>query len=1129
MFSETRSSKLLRFSALLFGVVFTLLPVRPIHAQVAGATLSGSVTDQSGAVVPNASIAIKNIATAVTRTVPTDSAGFYSAPNLLPGNYDVTASASGFSAGVQNGISLTVGAQQILNFTLRVGQITQTVEVTTAAPTVELASSAISAVVTATTVRELPLNGRSWTDLATLQPGVDSVQTQAAYSAGPDRGKRGFGNQITVAGARPQQNNYRLDGISINDYDNAAPGSVIGGDLGVDAIEEFSVLTSNYSAEYGRTSGGVVNAITRSGTNQFHGSVYEFLRNSALDARNFFDAAIPPFRRNQFGADAGGPIRKDKTFIFGDYEGIRQSKGITNLDTVPSLQARLGNICSAPDTGNCSPSSVQIDPSAQKYLSFWPAPNGGIRPGTDGDIGLFSFAGQQIVRENFFTVRVDNKFSDKDSLAATYLGDITPYSSPDSLNDVLLSSRTNRQLGVLEETHIFRPALVNSVRIGYSRVAVLNNVGLTAINPLANDPTLAAIPGQFAAQVVVSKVTQFTGGVKANGPGQFFWNSYQVYDDAFWTHGTHSIKFGGAIERMQLNINQLSEASGTFTFPTVPAFLLNQPSRFTAAISNNTEAGVRQSLLGFYVQDDWRARTNLTLNLGLRWEMTTLPSEVHGRIGTLLNITDPSPKLGSPLPVPNSTLHNFDPRVGFAWDPFRNGKTAVRGGFGVFDVLPLVNVYYPPVGGFPFSQTGFLQNSTVLPSTFYAGAAALLTPKSRLASFSDQTGHRSYDMQWNLTVQRELARNLTLLVGYVGSRGVHLPNSNNDRNIVLPTKTPAGYLFPQVDVNGFQCIGSSANNPCPSTTGDLAPKINNGFGDIGGILYGGDSFYHGLEVGLRKAMSHGVALQGSFTWNKSIDTGSAGGIGDQFSNSIGAPPWYDLKSVRGLSDFDIGRTLVVSATWQLPSPKSFSGPAAWVASGWELGAIYKASDGAPFTATLGTDADPLGLNSSDTWDFPNRLTGPACATLTNPGNPDNYIKTQCFAVPTAPDPTFWANNCDPAPPTLGGPIAGSGLSPLACFNLRGNSGRNILIGPGTSNLDLSVFKNNPVKRISESFNVQFRAEAFNVLNRANFAVPVTPDHTDIFDSTGAPTGVAGLLTSTTTTAREIQLALKLIW
>jgi hypothetical protein len=478
------------------------------------------------------------------------------------------------------------------------------------------------------------------------------------------------------------------------------------------------------------------------------------------------------------------------------------------------------------------------------------------------------------------------------------------------------------------------------------------------------------------------------------------------------------------------------------------------------------------------------------------------------------------------LPAPNSTLRNFDPRVGFAWDPFRNGKTAVRGGFGMFDVLPLLYTTFPPVGVFPFHQTGYLQNPKVLPGTFYAGAAALFSRKSALGNYPDQTGHRSYDMQWNLTVQRELARNLTVLVGYVGSRGVHLPNGNNDRNIVLPTKTSAGYLFP---------------NPVGSGT-----LINPNFGDIAGILHTGDSFYHGLEVGVRKAMSHGVALQGSFTWNKAIDNGSASFGGDPFSNSVGAPPWYDLNSIRGLSDFDIGRTLVISATWQIPSPKSFSGLAAWIASGWELGAIYKASDGVPFTPTFGTDADPLGLNSSDTWDFPDRLTDPGCATATNPGNPNTYIKTQCFAVPTAPCPAgttaatcpFYngsASNgigCDPFPATLqpSDPTLPPVPAPFPqCFNLRGNGGRNILIGPGTSNVDLSVFKNNPVKRISESFNVQFRVEIFNALNRANFAVPVTPDNTDIFDSTGSPTGVTGLLKSTTTTAREIQFALKLIW
>jgi len=265
-------------------------------------------------------------------------------------------------------------------------------------------------------------------------------------------------------------------------------------------------------------------------------------------------------------------------------------------------------------------------------------------------------------------------------------------------------------------------------------------------------------------------------------------------------------------------------------------------------------------------------------------------------------------------------------------------------------------------------------------------------------------------------------------------------------------------------------------------------------------------------------MSHGLALQGSFTWGRSIDTSSSGSIADNFVNSIASLPWFNLKLNRGVSDFNVGRTLVISGTWQVPDRKSLSGPAAWVANGWELGAIYKANDGAPFTATFGTDGDPQGLNSTDPWAFPNRLAGPGCGTLINPGNPNNYIKTQCFAVPTAPSAAFYTAYCDPA----------FGTFPQ-CFNLRGNSGRNILTGPGLANLDFSLFKNNSIKGISENFRVQFRAEFFNILNRTNFAVPQSSGHTDIFDSAGAPTGVAGLLTSTTTTSRQIQFALKLIW
>src|SRR5438270_9341314 len=321
------------------------------HAQVAGGTISGTVTDGTGRVVTDAKITITNVATGVTREVTTNEEGVYSAPNLLPGTYEAKFSAQGFKTDKRSGIELTVGASVVLDLTMSIGGVHETVEVHSEVPAVQLATSDISAVVNSTTVRELPLNGRSWTDLAQLQPGVNAIHTQPDFAAGTDRGNRGFGQLLTISGARPQQNNYRLDGVSLNDYANGAPGSVLGGNLGVDAIQEFSVLTSNYSAEYGKTSGGVVNAITRSGANAFHGSAYEFLRNSKFDAKNYFDDAgspIPPFKRNQFGGTVGGPIIKDHTFFFADYEAIRQDKGITEFNTVPSQAARNGLLCSNP-------------------------------------------------------------------------------------------------------------------------------------------------------------------------------------------------------------------------------------------------------------------------------------------------------------------------------------------------------------------------------------------------------------------------------------------------------------------------------------------------------------------------------------------------------------------------------------------------------------------------------------------------------------------------------------------------------------------------------------------------------------------------------------------------------------
>ncbi len=1109
----------------LMGVI--LFPAA-MRAQVAGGTLSGTITDPTGRAVAQAQIVIKNLATGVERTITTNADGFYTAVNLLPGDYQVTISATGFNTEVKSGITMNVGGQQSFDLTLHVGTVSHTVQVTTEAPAVQLTSSEISATVNATTVRELPLNGRSWTDLAALQPGVETIQTQPSFSVGADRGNRGFGQQLTISGARPQQNNYRLDGVSLNDYANGAPGSVLGGNLGVDAIQEFSVLTSNYSAEYGKTSGGVVNATTRSGTNSFHGSAYEFLRNSALDAANFFEnaggVAKAPFKRNQFGGAIGGPIAKNHTFFFADFEGIRQSKGIANHNFVPSLAARSGLLCSNPpgsDPSNpCTPTQLQpgpntdangVDLTVKKYFPLYPLPNGAIQG--NGDSALFTFSGQQIINENFVTTRVDHKFSDRDSLFGTYLFDRTPYSSPDSFGNVALSTLSSRHIVAVEETHSFTPTFVNAVRFGYNHERVDNDASVKAINPAAGDVALGAFSGRNASFVNVNGLSALPGGVGGLPTYLYRWNSFQAYDDAFLARGRHAIKFGVAVERMLLQVTALTDPNGIWFFDGVQQFLTNQPTKFQGGIASSlTPRDIRQTLFGTYVQDDWRWKPNFTMNLGLRYEMATIPTEINGKLSNLRDIRSGTPHLGDPFFASNPTTKNFEPRIGFAWDPFRNGKMALRGGAGLFDVQPLPYEFILLVTqATPFFQYTVLKNTPTTPISFFSGLPSTFPANKLRATYTDPNPKRNYVTQWNLNVQYQLTSSLAAMAAYVGSRGVHQPFRVDEANLVIPTKTSAGYVWP------FNPDGSPFD------------PINTNFGSVRGMFYQGRSYFNALELQLAKRMSHGFQMQGTFTWGKSIDTSSATLAGDAFNNSISSLDWFDMKLTRGLSDFNVGRTVVVNGTWEVPTAKSFSGPTRWITDGWELGVIFTASDGVPFTPTWGTGGDPSNSNSSDDFAYPNRLGGPGCKTLTNPGNPNNYIKTQCFAVPTAPDPAFWSANCDPTPPSAPGPINPASLQ---CFNLRGNAGRNSLIGPGITSLDFSVFKNNRIKKISENFNVQFRAEMFNILNHANFAPPGPGDgNTDIFaaDGTSLAGSTAGALVRTTIPERQIQFAIKIIF
>ncbi|HEV2522431.1 MAG TPA: TonB-dependent receptor [Candidatus Acidoferrales bacterium] len=1157
--------------SLLLVLVLSMAVARRANAQVAGATLTGTVTDTSGAILPNAQVTITDVATGVTRIVTSNAAGLYIAPNLLPGTYEVKVAATGFKTQLQKGITLTVGAEQLLDITMQVGQMSQTVEVTTEAPTVELTSSELGATVSSTTVRELPLNGRSWTDLAALQPGVVGATSHPKVDV-----NRGYGGQLSISGARPQQNNYRLDGISINDYSNGGPGSVLGQNLGVEAIQEFSVLTSNYSAEYGKTSGGVVNAISRSGTNQFHGSVYEFLRNSALDADNFFDNANglpkPPFRRNQFGVSAGGPIRKDHTFIFGDYEGIRQSQGTTQSSGVPSANARLGILtggtpldptapCALAGSHNLTATLPTTDPNYGKattcvddkvarYMPFFNLPN----TPTTGNVGQYVFPRQQVVSENYYTARVDEKISEKDSLFGSYVYDYAPLTEPDILNNILVQSITKRQIAAFEENHVFSAAIGNSFRLGYNRDHADAGENIKAINPAAAVSTGQWAPGYAPPRVISSGLNTVPG---LSPPAfTYVWDAYQVYDDAFVTKGLHTLKFGVGVERDHLNeTTTTGDFLGTFRFGAINNFLQNKPGSVVGSIPGLvTPRYMRLTIAGAYVQDDWRFRPNLTLNLGLRYEMATVIKEKYGKLTNLPTLDAQLPTCGTLATgcgsvgpyFSNPTLNNFEPRLGFAWDPFKTGKTAVRGGFGMFDVLPMLYTTVTLNGrGAPFFQLASPAPGTSLPQgSFPDGALPFIlntaqqTGKSAPVEygFIEHHPHRNYVMQWNLNVQHQITPSLTAMVGYVGSHGVHQAFRADDGNIVLPTLNSATgrYLWPKVDVLGNiwdptnMCTQTDPNGSDPSIC--APPQLVNSNSNVGGIRYlswPGSSSYNALQVGIKEQMSHGVQIQGSFTWGKSMDNNSGVIAGDTFGNGIGSLTWFDLKLSRAVSDYNVPRVLVVNASWVLPTNKSIPPALGWVVNGWELGGILKVADGPPFTATFGTaGGDPLGIASTDPWAYPDRLGGAGCSSLANPGNPNQYIKTQCFSVPTAPNAAFWNANCDPAPPSLGGTVDPNSLQ---CFNLRGNAGRNIIQGPGLVNLDFSAFKNNPIRRISETFNVQFRAEIFNIINHANFSLPIEPDNTDVFDNTGAPTGTEGLITTTSTDSRQIQFALKVIW
>jgi hypothetical protein len=1053
------SENVLLGSSLVAGAFLLMMPVAAL-AQSSGGAIRGTIADSSGAVIQGAALTIVQAGTGETRRLQSNSAGVYDAPNLPIGTYRLTVAARGFSTGERTGIEVQVGSERVVDVELAIGPAEQTVSAVSEPATVDLATSETGGVETGKIVRELPLNGRDWTTLAALQPGVAIVRTENPVVLDVPRGNRGYGVMMAISGSRPQQSSYWLDGINVNDYAGGGPASVLGASLGVDAVEEFSVITANPPADYSKTSGSVINAVTRAGTNQIHGSAYEFLRNSALDARNFFDpSTLPPFKRNQFGGSLGGPIKHRRTFFFVNYEGVRQGLGVTDVDAVPSASARAGNL----STG------VTVSPRVVPFLAFFPLPNGPVK----GDVGTYALSTQNDTHENLVTTRLDHEFSGKDAIHGTYLFDQGATTGPDVFDGVMLGIFTRRQTASLEESHILSPWMVNFLRAGVNRVVAEQVQSLSAINPLAANPSYGFLPGRDVGQIQIAGITEYPGGLYATGDYHFHYTSYQLYDDLAMTRGSHSLKAGGSVEAIRSNALGAGTNNGAANFGSLASFLTDQPSSFTATIpGTNVPIGLRQVVAGAYIKDEWRALRNLTLNFGLRYEAATVPSEEHNQLGTLA-FGSQQLRVGG-LFFQNPTLRDIAPVVGAAWDPFGDKKTAVHASFGQYDVLPLTSLFsLIAILSAPFNLQG---SSTTVPAGSFPNLLyQSLAAGGPRAEFIQQNPKRSYVLQWNIAVQRELTPTVIGEARYTGSHGVHLPLIENDINTVLPISvSSAGYFWPVP-------VGSGAK-PWPS------------WGSVTGVLWPVSSSYDALNAQLQKRFGRGLLAQASYTWSKSLDSGS-NSLPTAYSNTVSNLPYFDPRLRRSVSDFDVPQLFVVSGTWEIPGLKRSGSGAAWLLSGWQLGTLLQLNSGLPFTPTIA--GDPLGLTSVQRYDFPDRLNLPGCGNPVNPGNATEYLKLTCFAAPT--------------PATR-----------------LGDAGRNVARGPGLIDWDASLFKNIPIARSSDSFRIQFRFEMFNALNHTNFNPP-TAASLQLFTQALTPIGSAGNLTSTSTASRQLQFGLKILW
>ncbi len=1103
--------------------VLSLVTSTAAVAQLSGATLTGKIADPTGAIVPSATIVVTNGATGAERASKANRDGLYTFSNLQPGLYSVAVTATGFASQVQKGVELTVGGSRELDVSLTIGQASEQIQVNAGLADVETDTSVVSATVGEKRIVELPLNGRDWTQLATLQPGVTNVRSQqsTSLSAGSNRGVRGFGDQLTANGHSPYENSYRLDGINENDYSNGAPGSPVGVNLGVDAIQEFSVVTTAYTAEYGRTSGAVINAVTKSGTNDVHGTAYVFDRDKIFDARNYFDGTnIAPFHRAQFGAAAGGPIRKDKMFLFANYEGIRQSQSIAFLSVVPSATARAGTLHNS--SGTATP--VTINPNIVPFLQLYPLPNAGLNAGNFGDTGNYQVSAPSHAVENFFTTRFDQT-SQKNSFALSYLYDDGSESVPDQLANILSTLSAGRQVGTVTQNHTFGTSVLNVVRLGYNRSLSSLLIPLQAINPAAGDPALGIEPNSFGPTISVSGLTTAYGLGAPRGSTAAL-NSIQFNDDLAFARGRHSMKVGFAYESLR-NTSASIPLNGNVSFSSLTLFLTDQPANVTINPTHTTfPVEPTSNIIGGYFQDDWKTTPRLALNLGLRYEILTIPYDRKNRLGYINTLTAPAgsgpcPSTftatstpGCTVPVKkflqtNPTLHDFEPRVGFSYDVFGSGRTAVRGSFGIYDQLPLPYLYATYAGiSRPYSLDAVAVGTAANPlpqGSFPNGLAAIALANSagRIGHYVDQNPKRDYSLNYSFNIEQQYSPHISSTIGYVGSHSLHAPFNASDINQVAPSNVQVidgRYIWPL------------------ASSGVIAQDANNR--NIYGFFFDNSSHYNGLNSQVKLSNFHALTAQATYTWSKCIDYGSGTQSPTTYQNSLSGLIYFDKTMRKGGCDFNITQNFSANGLYELPNPTRSSLLKA-VAGGWQVGGIVIASTGVPFTV-IEAGGDVLGQQGTSFAPFPNVIAGcnPYSKNFHTRGNA--YINVNCFTYPSVPVGSASAALCNQSTTA---PANGQVL----CLNMEGNERRNSLSGPHQVDADVSLIKNTRVPRLSETANLQLRFEAFNVFNHTNFQAP-TNNFTLGARSGFVPTqGTAGLLDSTATTSRQIQLGAKVIF